>query len=1019
MFASLYFDKADRDLLRMVNHALDKGVDDENKTFNANLHPHGILELATTHEFRVAHAVINLLSNLSAGQSEDRLQALRTLHDEVLHSAQTPFRYNTGRVLIQMMKAIVRSRHDEYAQLRLMHDFRRAAAGNPRIVRRFLAHYRLLEMPEEWNQLTMDHHVHDANTKGRKNPTHLIMDAWVKGIRFLTVIYYNYVDAQVARELMQAAEIVGISVRIGLEFAAEFRGRYVNFVWAPRGFSDIEAVLTFLGDDATRALMDDGRKASKWVETQVLAALDRWNAQLCPQLAKELGVDLPLISRQEFLTYVYTGQASVMHLAELIHRRCMPVFTRVADEWHKESKNPDVSAERRDLMESRVARMDSLNPELILATWLTAEKHPELALLQKPRKDDADRPSIMNQPVPVLLDWLASLRSGFRITLQLADLRTEDVLELLWDSQGRITHLELFNLKEWQEGRLKHLEAINELQRAVNEGSALHLKQTIRSMIRRMESLGAPESLERCAKFQLILRNIPTLQAPYKIAPLGSRIGTDSTSNSNIRHGMGLAVVQTLPPSARRALARKGTDYKPMSLPVNLTLLHRVTWGNTARPTTFWENFVLHLRRLPGCAMLGMARRREWLSNVATIQKGETNVITMGGAVGTSGNGLRNKPNESSQKEKHRPGLAYLNTPLSNMLKVLIGFLPAMLVFMQTQEWWVLAWLGAPIWFAITGLRNIAQAVLGGGGLRQTSLLRWNNYVNWSRISESLMFTGISVVLLEFGVRSLLLENVLGLTVANHYIIVFTIIATANGLYISSHNIFRGFPKEAVIGNLFRSVLAIPVSMLYFDLLIQGLEFFGTVNPDDLLQPGAAIISKAASDTIAGLIEGFADRRNNRRLRTWDYHTKLAHVFACYTRMDLAFPDRNMLVQLSKTSDLITLLTPEHKAMLQALIINALDLMYFWSYQPYAQQTFTSAIRAMTQEERILLARSQHILAEVRGVSLLFVDGLVGVNFARALSFYLNRHADYIAQINKICSSIRNSKGHARGKRQV
>jgi hypothetical protein len=54
--------------------------------------------------------------------------------------------------------------------------------GQPRIVRKQLLRYHLLEMPEEWNQVTCDDHVHDVNTKGRKSSTHLIMDAWIKGI---------------------------------------------------------------------------------------------------------------------------------------------------------------------------------------------------------------------------------------------------------------------------------------------------------------------------------------------------------------------------------------------------------------------------------------------------------------------------------------------------------------------------------------------------------------------------------------------------------------------------------------------------------------------------------------------------------------------------------------------------------------------------------------------------------------------------------------------------------------------
>lgn len=58
-----------------------------------------------------------------------------------------------------------------------------------------------------------------------------MMDAWVKGIRYLTVVYYNYVEPAAARELLEAASIMGLSVRIGLEFRAPFRGRFISFVW--------------------------------------------------------------------------------------------------------------------------------------------------------------------------------------------------------------------------------------------------------------------------------------------------------------------------------------------------------------------------------------------------------------------------------------------------------------------------------------------------------------------------------------------------------------------------------------------------------------------------------------------------------------------------------------------------------------------------------------------------------------------------------------------------------------------
>ena len=77
MLGTLFFDKQDRELLRMINETIDHGPsqDLEHKVFDANLHPHGILELTTTHEYRMAHAVINLLGNLEAGGAPDRLMA--------------------------------------------------------------------------------------------------------------------------------------------------------------------------------------------------------------------------------------------------------------------------------------------------------------------------------------------------------------------------------------------------------------------------------------------------------------------------------------------------------------------------------------------------------------------------------------------------------------------------------------------------------------------------------------------------------------------------------------------------------------------------------------------------------------------------------------------------------------------------------------------------------------------------------------------------------------------------------
>ena len=183
------FDHKDHDLLKMVQDVLSREASRKNfdDLLNPYLNPHGIKEMAASQGFRIAHAMINLLHSLEIGKADDRLSALHTLHDEVMNITHSSLRRNTARVLLQIMKELVREQGDHARQLELAHDFRMAVSGKPHLIRAELRRYHLLEMPEAWNQIAFDDHVHDANTKGRKTPTHLIMDAWIKGIRRLTV----------------------------------------------------------------------------------------------------------------------------------------------------------------------------------------------------------------------------------------------------------------------------------------------------------------------------------------------------------------------------------------------------------------------------------------------------------------------------------------------------------------------------------------------------------------------------------------------------------------------------------------------------------------------------------------------------------------------------------------------------------------------------------------------------------------------------------------------------------------
>jgi len=381
------------------------------------------------------------------------------------------------------------------------------------------------------------------------------------------------------------------------------------------------------------------------------------------------------------------------------------------------------------------------------------------------------------------------------------------------------------------------------------------------------------------------------------------------------------------------------------------------------------------------------------------------NIVTLGGVQAESPNGLSLHP---SQPEPYRLRFSwrYLQSVLKNVLKVAAGFVPAFLTFLLTHDWWVLMYFGAFIWFSITGLRNILQSVMGGGGIGRSHLLRWNDYVSWSRLADSLFFTGFSVPLLDFVTKTLLLDYGFGITTTTNPVLLYTVMALVNGVYLTSHNLFRGLPKPAAYANFFRSILSVPVAF-GLNIAIGGLlSAFGAAHVNAILQSWAAVISKTASDCVAGVIEGTVDRARNIRERLSDYRHRLAQFFEVYARLEIRFPETDVFDLLNRPSEWFNASDEASRDLLRVLIINALDLLYFWMYQPRARTAFCKLLAEMPPEERRILIQSQAILNMEREISQMFIDGIVGTNFSRPLSFYLSRSKEYLKTINRLNDAI-------------
>ena len=634
---------------------------------------------------------------------------MRAVREEALYASQSPWRINTARVLAQIMKELVRGKGTQADRLRLAHEFRLALAGNPLFIKSQLRKYHLIEMSEDWNQLSFDDHVHDANTKGRKSPTHLILDAWIKGIRKLTVIYYNYVETDAAGELLEAAATMRVEVRIGIEFRLRFRGRQPKLIWLPRGFADNRNFLDFFGTQEVKRFLYEAQKVSKYHEWFVFAALERFNQVQRPQLCEHFGIDLSPIGEQDLIAFVGVGQPSFFHLGRLIYERLLPLLESRARELAEGLAQADPVG--RGEINAMIAAMESLDPETLIGDYL---EHAEGGIDQAPGGlSPPVEPELLRLAPHELIERLRRLHTGHRFVLNLGELSAADVLEILYDCDGEISHLETVNLRNQALGKCRDTGLIAELQTALSSGKTIHLKQVVQTIIDTVGvgeegSAGEEAGGGQKTKLEAILSDFGRLCGLYSLTkPLRTAIGSDSTGESRRARGMGLVVAETLPARSRRILAAFTVAARPV-LPVRVAVHEQIALMPSENQSRLGKALAAFLPRL---ARLARARVHTWIKDgYHPAKQGESNILVLGGV--HSPPKLVPCLGPDCLKNDWDITWIHLNSHLKNSLKILAGFIPAALTFALTNHWWVLAWGGAWIWFAITGLRNVILAIV-------------------------------------------------------------------------------------------------------------------------------------------------------------------------------------------------------------------------------------------------------------------------------------------------------------------
>ncbi len=222
-----------------------------------NSHPRGFIKEFKKRRTTIVENYLRITNSLESANYNERVHALNLLAEHIIYSRSLSMPLNAARVQLALMKEVVKNRDDKRVQLELMRDFSVSSFGHPRKIRNFLRKLDIIEVPETGKELKdlkmgWDFHVHDSTSYGVKLPIQLIIDAFIKGISELTIVYNNLDREEAVKEVLEAGRILGIKVNIALEFSALTNGMRFHYLYIlPNFSSEKERFKTFLKQKTT------------------------------------------------------------------------------------------------------------------------------------------------------------------------------------------------------------------------------------------------------------------------------------------------------------------------------------------------------------------------------------------------------------------------------------------------------------------------------------------------------------------------------------------------------------------------------------------------------------------------------------------------------------------------------------------------------------------------------------------------------------------------------------------------
>ncbi len=742
-------------------------------------HPLGVSKLFKRRRISIAESYLLVIRDLNSRHVKARLRALKLLYEHMFHAKTVEMPLNTARVQIALMKEAIRNRGNKRKQLELLHDFSVSSYGQPTVIRRFCDELNIIEVPETGSKLKdlamgWDPHVHDSSTMGRKTSTQLLIDAFIKGMSELTIAYNHMDSFEIMEEAIEAGNILGIRVRIGLEFSVWQGSNRFHFMALLPDLSSTDEFRRYLKENRPLFhgfLKGLGDNQEKRIEA-VKKLLENFNKVFLKELNqgfphKDL-YRVPKLKLKHFVDSSTLSTVNRFQLGEFLYLEYKPILLNRVLFYKAQREKALNDFRKRKISEWDFKIIDAKYHQLRNEYRDANPESLRQRFFQNPRIGDY---STVFDDFEGLAAQIVSAGCRIKI-LHPLEYGLEKAKKII-EKCGRYLHfVEVYNLRD-------------NVQRD-------------------------PDEILRFCRHLNDLNRLRKAEGKRFLIPV---CGSDSTGRSPTIPGMGFV-------AASKVLGRNRKKY----LKRHITLPPLVSKMILAEGEPVEE----------------------------TNRPDDPVIVSMGKITEPVPNRVGDEP--VMESIPIRRVIRYLNPSLVNVILVAIGFSVAFR-FIGLKY--------ACVWFGITGIRNMVADIVSRRGAR---LREWNfQSVSTYNLCRSLFWTGFSVPILNFVKSQFDLLWPFAQVGLFYNFIKFFFISFANGCYLATHNTIRGFDKNVIRANFFRSVLSWPFASIFAPV-------------GYLLGVPSIVQAKFWSDVVAGIIEGTGKYFRILNLRRRDLREILPRV---------------------------------------------------------------------------------------------------------------------------------------------